>query len=116
MTSKVIEFAQLKNSDLVVDAIYESTHDGQLSGEPVNKLLPGSGNQGGFRMAGRSQNKNGVVLCTTGHDPDWPDTLDLSTGLFIYYCDNKRPGRELHDTRKGGNALLRFAFDRVHSE
>ncbi|WP_245781529.1 restriction endonuclease [Halomonas saccharevitans] len=99
-----------------MDAVYESTRDGQLAGEPINKLPPSTGNMGGFRMAGRGSTKNWVVLYTTEHDPDWPDTLDTSTGLFTYYGDNKRPGHELHDTRKGGNALLRHAFDRVHGD
>ena len=114
--SRVIPHVDLSSCDLILDAVYESIHDGQLSGEPINKLLPGSGNMGGFRMAGRGQDRNWVVLYTTGHDPDWPDILDSSTGLFTYYGDNKRPGHELHDTQKGGNALLRHAFDRVHGD
>ncbi|QTP56321.1 restriction endonuclease [Billgrantia sulfidoxydans] len=114
--SRVVPHGVLSSCDLIVDAVYESTHDGQLAGEPISKLLPGTGNMGGFRMAGRGQVRNWVVLYTTGHDSDWPDTLDPSTGLFTYYGDNKRPGHELHDTRKGGNALLRHAFDLVHGD
>ena len=45
-----------------------------------------------------SPTKNNVrclILYTTMSDPDWPDTLDLSTGTFIYYGDNKHPGKGL---------------------
>jgi hypothetical protein len=114
--SKPIPFAKLAVADLVVDAIYESGADGQLSGEPISKLLPGSGNMGGFRVSGRGELKNWVVMFSTGEDRDWPDTLDLSTGQFVYYGDNKTPGHELHDTRAGGNKVLRYAFDRLHDE
>lgn len=42
---KIIPFEQFAQSYLVVDALYESTHDGMLSGEPLSKLLPGLGNK-----------------------------------------------------------------------
>lgn len=115
-TNRVIPFADLALADLIVDAIYESSADGQLSGEPISKLLPGSGNMGGFRVSGRGDRKNWVVLFTTGEDRDWPDSLDLNTGKFIYFGDNKTPGHELHDTRAGGNKVLRHAFARLHDD
>lgn len=114
--TRVIPFDELSSANLVVDAIYESSSDGQLSGEPISKLLPGSGNMGGFRVSGRGEKKNWVVLFSTGEDRDWPDTLDLNTGQFVYYGDNKTPGHELHDTRAGGNKVLRSVFDRLHAE
>ncbi len=112
---KIIPFEQLAQSDLVVDAIYESTHNGLLSGEPLSKLLPGLGNMGGFRPSGRGEDKNLVVLFSTGEDKDWPDTLDLNTGQFTYYGDNKTPGHELHETQKGGNKILRRVFKLLHA-
>jgi len=112
---KIIPFSELVESDLVVDALYEGGSNGQLAGEPISKLLPGSGNMGGFRVSGRGERKNWVVLFTTGEDRDWPDTLDLSTGQFVYYGDNKTPGHELHDTRAGGNKVLRHAFSCLHA-
>ena len=115
-TNRVIPFADLASADLIVDATYESSVDGQLSGEPISKLLPGSGNMGGFRVSGRGDRKNWVVLFTTGEDRDWPDSLDLNTGKFIYFGDNKTPGHELHDTRAGGNKVLRHAFARLHDD
>lgn len=113
---RIVTFQELNGSDLIVDAVYESCADGQLSGEPISKLLPGSGNMGGFRVSGRGDRKNWVVLFTTGEDRDWPDSLDLNTGKFIYFGDNKTPGHELHDTRAGGNKVLRHAFARLHDE
>lgn len=113
-TNRVISFGDLASADLVVDAIYESSADGQLSGEPISKLLPGSGNMGGFRVSGRGNTKNWVVLFTTGEDRDWPDSLDLNTGKLVYFGDNKTPGHELHDTLGGGNRVLRNAFARLH--
>ena len=115
-TNRIISFGDVASSDLIVDAIYESSADGRLSGEPISKLLPGSGNMGGFRVSGRGDRKNWVVLFTTGEDGDWPDSLDLNTGKFIYFGDNKTPGHELHDTRSGGNKVLRRAFARLHDD
>jgi hypothetical protein len=112
---KVISFGQLSSSDLIVDAIYESSHDGMLSGEPLSKLLPGLGNMGGFRPSGRGEDKSLVVLFSTGEDKDWPDTLDLNTGQFTYFGDNKKPGHEIHDTQKGGNKILRRVFELLHA-
>lgn len=114
--SRVIPFDDLQSADLIVDAVYEGSSDGQLAGEPISKLLPGSGNMGGFRFSGRGANKNWVILFSTGEDRDWPDTLDLNTGQFVYYGDNKRPGHALHDTTKGGNKVLRRTFERLHAE
>lgn len=99
---------------LTVDAIYESSHDGQLAGEPISKLLPGLGNMGGFRASGRGEDKHLVVLFSTGENKDWPDTLDLNTGLFTYFGDNQTPGHEIHETRKGGNKILRRVFELLH--
>jgi hypothetical protein len=111
---RIIPFQNLPHNDLIIDAIYESSNDGQLAGEPISKLLPGLGNMGGFRPSGRGEDKNLVALFSTGEDKDWPDTLDLNTGQFVYFGDNKTPGHEIHDTRKGGNKILRRAFELLH--
>jgi hypothetical protein len=111
-----ISFDQLATSDLIVDAIYESGPDGRLAGEPLSRVLPGSGNMGGFRIAGTGELRNWIALFSTGHDPDWPDSLDLGTGRFEYYGDNREPGHELHETRAGGNRALRKTFSSLHAE
>ncbi|WP_281972380.1 restriction endonuclease [Ruegeria faecimaris] len=113
--TKIVPFSQLGTTDLVVDAVYEGGNSGTAADDPISKLLPGSGNQGGFRAAGRGEQKKFVVLYTSGEDKDWPDHLNLSTGQFVYHGDNKTPGHELHDTRRGGNRILRSAFDNLHS-
>jgi len=112
---KIISYGSLVSADLAIDAIYEGLPDGQLASEPISNLLPGSGNMGGFRLAGKGADKNFVVLFTTGEDKDWPDCIDHTTGQFIYYGDNKTPGHELHDTPKGGNLVLRRIFDLLHA-
>jgi len=111
---KVIPFDSLGASDLVVDAVYEGSTDGQMAGEPIAKLLPGSGNQGGFRPAGRVPDRNWVVLTTSGENQDWPDSLDPTSGEFIYFGDNKKPGHELHSTSRTGNTILKETFSRLH--
>ena len=112
---RIVPYAELEEADLVVDAIYEGDAGGRLSGEALSKLLPGVGNQGGFRASGRGDDKKFVALFTSGEDKDWPDTLDLNTGQFLYYGDNKRPGHHLHDTQRSGNRILRRVFDLLHT-
>ena len=112
---RIIPFEKIRTSDLVVDAVYEGSGDGRLAGEPISNIVPGGGNMGGFRIAGRGQDKRYVILFTTGADKDWPDKIDLNTGQFTYYGDNKTPGHELHDTPKGGNLVLRRVFELLHS-
>ena len=112
---RIYPYNELSRADLIIDAVYEGAPGGKLSGEALGKLLP-VGNQGGFRAAGPRGSEKLVVLYTSGDDPDWPDTLDLNTGQFVYYGDNKRPGHTLHETARGGNALLRLVFERIHSQ
>ena len=110
---QVIEFESLGNADLIVDAIYEGK-DSRLASDPISRLLPGCGNMGGFRLAGKGQDKQFVALFTTGQEKDWPDRIDLNTGQFTYYGDNRTPGHELHSTPLGGNRVLRRVFDLLH--
>jgi|SRR5579871_796589 len=107
-------FRGLASADLVVDANYEGGRAGHVGDDPLGRLLP-VGNQGGFRYSGSPRGGTKlVVLYTSGADPDWPDSLDRETGRFTYFGDNKTSGRELHDTQRGGNELLRRTFEWVH--
>lgn len=101
--------------DLIVDAIYRGGRAGNSGDDAITRLVP-VGNMGGFRYAGspRSDMVRLISLSWSGRDPDWPDSLDEQTGVFTYYGDNKNPGRELHDTDRQGNALLRDVFTRAH--
>ena len=112
---RIIPSNVLSTSDLVIDAVYEGGRQGNAADDPISKILEGVGNQGGFRAAGRGPDKKYVVLYTSGEDKDWPDTLDLSTGQFIYFGDNKTPGHKLHETTRGGNEILRRAFEFLHA-
>jgi len=113
--AKVIPFDKLIDADLTVEAVYEGGTAGNTGDDPLGKLIP-VGNQGGFRYAGspRKDDLRLVVLYTSGGDRDWPDELDRETGLFTYFGDNREPGKELHDTSRGGNAILRACFHRLH--
>ena len=112
---QVISYEKLPTTDLVIDAVYEGVPSRNLSGAALSKLLPGIGNLGGFRAAGHGDDKKFVILYTSGEDKDWPDRLDLNTGQFVYFGDNKSPGHELHDTGRRGNRILRRVFDLLHA-
>ncbi|WP_433159723.1 restriction endonuclease [Kribbella sp. CA-247076] len=113
--SAVVPFAGLERADLVVDGLYEGGTNGTVADDPLARLLP-VGNQGGFRYKGspRAGTVRVVALYATAAEVDWPDVLDTQTGVFTYYGDNRRPGRELHDTQRGGNLLLRNVFELSH--
>lgn len=108
--SKSISFDQLGSADLIVDAVYEGGISGNASDDPIARLLP-VGNSGGIRYKGPVSRPRIVGLVTSGADPDWPDSVDPETGTLTYFGDNKRGGRELHDTPRGGNELLRNLFE-----
>jgi hypothetical protein len=113
--TKTVPFDQLASADLTVEAVYEGGADGNVGDDPLGRLVP-VGNQGGFRYAGpqKANDLRMVVLYTSGANADWPDALDRETGLFTYFGDNREPGKELHDTSRGGNAILRTCFHRLH--
>ena len=112
---RVIPYVDLAATNLIVDAVYEGGNQGNAGDDPISKLLKGTGNQGGFRAVGQGEQSNFAVLYTSGEDTDWPDFLNTESGQFDYYGDNKTPGHELHDTRRGGNRLLRYVFRLLHS-
>lgn len=111
--ARTISFADLRDSDLVVAAVYSGGSSKNASDDPVAQLLP-VGNSGGIRFRGSRVAPLMVVLVTSGKDLDWPDRLEAETGVFTYYGDNKTPGQELHETRRGGNVVLRNLFDAAH--
>ena len=113
---RIFRFSDLPTADLVVDAVYEGGAAPNAGSDPIAKLLPGAGNQGGFRASGTGMKKTFVVLYSSGEEGDWPDRLDLNTGQFVYYGDNRTPGHELHDTARGGNRILRLAFENAHGD
>ncbi|AWH27820.1 restriction endonuclease [Stenotrophomonas sp. YAU14A_MKIMI4_1] len=105
----------LSSASLTVDSIYRGGRRGNAGDDPLVPLL-GVSNQGGFRHLGKRECPRMVVLTTTMSEPDWPDSLDLETGVLTYYGDNRKPGQELHRTRRWGNEMLRDMFGRSHDE
>ena len=123
-----IKFNELERKDLIIDCIYggDNTH-GDINDEPLHVLFPKCGNQGGFRpVYQRDENdhyikedgkkKLAYVVLTTGFDEiEWPDFIDEETGVFRYYGDNKKAGREHTQTRHGGNKILEEVFCLLNS-
>jgi len=113
---KRIAFSELPDADLFLDATYEGDISTKtVAGEPLAPLM-GAGNQGGFRFSGSISAPNLVILYTTFGEPNWPDSLDVENGLFVYFGDNRKPGYDLHDRSagRGGNQILKRAFELAH--
>lgn len=114
-----IEFPELSGSDLYVDAIYEGGKEKNIGDEPLHHLFPRCGTSGGFRKVARKDDPSKmayVILYTSMQELEWPDYLDEETGMFRYYGDNRLPGRELTDTKQGGNKLLENVFKILNSK
>jgi len=90
-SGRVVPFEQLPISDLHLEAVYLGGSQKNVSDDPLNRLIRGVGNQGGFRHVGSPRQKSVrlSVLYTSGEEVDWPDFLDPQTGLFTYYGDNR---------------------------
>ena len=112
---RIVPYCDLAQADLVIDAVYEGRNLGGVLDDPLCVLMPGCGNQSGFRHVGRGPNKKYIVLYTSGEEKDWPDKIELTTGRFTYFGDNRNPGHELHETPRGGNRILRDMFAKLHS-
>ncbi len=105
----------LESVDLIVDHVYAGSRAGNASDDPLPALL-GVCRGGGFRYLGKGPSVNTLkllVLLSSFSDIDWPDKLDRSSGIFTYYGDNKK-NREIHDTPRQGNWILRNLFDAAH--
>ena len=110
---KIVNFEDLRTSNLNVDCVYKGGTTGNMSSEPLSKLIPGCENAGGFRKKLREDGSGKyayIVLYTSMEELEWPDYLDEETGIFRYYGDNRTPGKELTDTKKKGNKILETTF------
>lgn len=110
-----VPFEELQSADLVLDRTYRGGTSGSVADDPLNRLIP-VGNAGGFRYKGGAEAPLLIALYTTGAEDDWPDSLDPSTSTFTYYGDNRKPGRDLFDTPRHGNEILRRTFARAHGD
>ncbi|RWP10973.1 MAG: restriction endonuclease [Mesorhizobium sp.] len=107
---RIVPVDQLQTADLHVDACYQGGRFGNAADDPLPPLLRVD-SQGGFRYRGKVAGRLEMLALTSSmSDPDWPDHLDRETGVFTYYGDNKKPGRELHDTGRDGNLILQRIF------
>lgn len=109
-------FEELEGADLIVDCIYEAGAKTNWGGEPLIKLFPKLGTAGGIRKYRRDDNHDKqayIVLYSDMSQLEWPDYLDVETGIFRYYGDNRKPGRELTDVQ--GNQILEEVFNILNS-
>ena len=107
------EFSELAKADLNIDAIYKGGSKGNQSDDIFNKLL-GLENSGGFRALKSRTEPTMLALVSSTEEPEWPDFLDIETGIFTYYGDNRTPGHTLLDTSKKGNKCLENLFNWNH--
>lgn len=113
-----VKFENLKGQNLIVDEVYEGGKAGNTGDDPISKLFPRLGNMSGFRKVKREDNPTKlayVVLYTSMSELEWPDYLDVETGIFRYYGDNRKAGNELTKTKQGGNKLLEEVFSILNS-
>ena len=112
------KFDELKNAELVIDAIYKGGKSGTTADDPISKLFPRVGNMSGFRKKTREDGSKKwayVILYTSMSELEWPDYLDPETGVFRYYGDNRKPGNHITQTKQGGNKLLEEVFGLLNS-
>lgn len=125
----IFEFDDLSRVDLIPGAIYKGgNYKTPTKDDPLSKLFiiegckRGIGNMSGFRKT-RKENRGKVIDGTvafvvavdTGKQSDWPNYYNEETGIFTYYGDNKTPGNDIHNTKQGGNKLLREIFTKSYS-
>ena len=108
--TEIIPFLEAHTADLQIDAVYQGGRKGNAGDDPLSPMLNVSIG-GGFRYRGSLNELKLVVLTSSLQDPDWPDRIDLETGIYTYYGDNKKPGQKLHGTPRRGNKLLKRVFE-----
>lgn len=113
-------FEELANAPLLVDCVYQSGFSPTTAREVLSRLM-GCGNLGGFRPVsrmdpyGKTQKLPAyVVLVMSTREPEWPDFLDVETGILHYYGDNRQAGITIDGTP--GNKLLERIFVLLHKK
>jgi hypothetical protein len=112
-------------SAIRVDASYRNTNNWQDPRDIFNRFFrfsdgKGINNTSGFRpksKAGRSTDITASAFCvlvSNFGESEWPDSIDLESGTFTYYGDNRSAGRPLEETAVGGNRLLEYVFRLLH--
>lgn len=113
-------FEELANAPLLVDCVYQSGFSPTTAREVLSRLM-GCGNLGGFRPVSRTDPYGKtqklpayVVLVMSTREPEWPDFLDVETGVLHYYGDNRQAGIAIDGTP--GNRLLERIFVLLHKK
>lgn len=113
---------------LRVDQLYRNTNNWTSDDDEFNKFFrfadgKGINNVSGFRPKSLANSKITdiekcafCVLITNFGESEWPDEINLETGLFTYYGDNRAPGNSIEATPVGGNRLLQSLFHKLHSQ
>lgn len=116
-----------KCSTLRVDSHYRNTNNWKNPDDLFNAFFrfndgKGINNVSGFRPKSRSDINNTeiiscafCVLITNFGELEWPDQINLETGIFTYYGDNRVPGAAIDSTPVGGNKLLQLTYENLHS-
>ena len=116
-----------KCSTLRVDSLYRNTNNWKNPDDLFNAFFrfndgKGINNVSGFRPKSRSDINNTeitscafCVLITNLGELEWPDQINLETGIFTYYGDNRVPGAAIDSTPVGGNKLLQVTYENLHS-
>lgn len=109
---------------LRLDHEYRNLNNWKDERDEFNKIFKrfidnkGIQNGGGFRFKSKYGNDTSienaafVLLVTDFSQHEWPDKLELDSGIFTYYGDNREVGDLLS---KQGNRLLNSVFDKVHT-
>ncbi|MGK9185338.1 HNH endonuclease [Priestia filamentosa] len=121
------KYEHLGVAPLLINSIYEGGSKGNpAADDPLTKLFKvhgfnkSVGNRGGFRKSNKEVNGKSTteiayaVIFSTGKVKEWPDSLDKSTGTFVYYGDNREPGNHYLNTKQLGNSLLRDIFNKAY--
>ena len=109
-----VSWEELPYCDLEVGEVYCRGAVGKgVQNEVLHRLLPGVSNSGGIRAVGGWQTSGLCVLFSTDKEPQWPDRKEVKFGSYLYFGDNKTPGKKILDTPRKGNALLNRTFHRA---
>ena len=116
LTKKYVKFEDLGTTDLRVDTMYLNKGSKTIKDEPISNIL-NCANRGGLRYKGSIKNSleevDYIVLYSNLTETHAPDYFITSASIFMYYGDNKE-GRELLDTPKKANLILKKCFDALH--
>lgn len=107
MKNKYIEVGRkLRNSNIVEHDEFNKIFSDFQDGKTIQ-------NTGGFRYKSKIGGPTNieecafVILVTNFEEEEWPDKFDEVSRTFIYHGDNRKVNNDIHNTRIGGNRLLK---------